>query len=178
MESARPVSSAPPSYTTSRDTTFYWIEAPGVPRLATMARPRAGDWLEDEVAHWARSGFGMVVSLLAPDEIDDLQLGMEAALCRRNGIEYRSFPIPDRGVPDDVGAARCFAAEIAETGKAIAIHCRAGIGRASIIAALVLIWRGMGAEAALHAIEKARGLPIPDTEEQRAWVLTFRVRLS
>ena len=157
---------------------FYWIEAPGVPRLATMARPRAGDWLEDEVAHWARSGVGMVVSLLAPDEIDDLQLGMEAALCRRSGIEYRSFPIPDRGVPDDAGAARCFAAEIADTGKTIAIHCRAGIGRASIMAALVLIWRGMGAEAALHAIEKVRGLPIPDTEEQRAWVLTFRDRLS
>ena len=149
---------------------LYRIEHAGTP-LAIMARPRAGDWLEDEVAHWKRRGIELVVSLLEPDEVDDLQLGREAALCDRSGIEFRSFPIPDRGVPDDVEAARSLAAEIARSGKPVAIHCRAGIGRSAVVAALVLASGGTAGGDALSAIETARRLPVPDTEAQRAWVL-------
>ena len=36
-----------------------------------MPRPRGGDWLEDEIQAWRRSGVGVVVSLLTPDEIAD-----------------------------------------------------------------------------------------------------------
>lgn len=52
-----------------------------------MARPRAGDWPEDEIAHWRRSGVGLVVSLLERDEIDDLGLKMEAIRCEEIGFE-------------------------------------------------------------------------------------------
>jgi protein-tyrosine phosphatase len=149
---------------------LYWIHIAGPPRLAIMARPRAGDWLEDEIAHWKSSGVERIVSLLERDEIDDLGLGSEAAQCAASGIEYLSFPIPDRGVPD-VDAAMRFAAMIVSTGKSTAIHCRAGIGRSSLMAAAVLISGGAEAAIALSAIEKARGLPIPDTDAQRAWVV-------
>ena len=33
-------------------------------RLAIMARPRAGDWLEDEISGWRAQGVEIVVSLL------------------------------------------------------------------------------------------------------------------
>jgi len=40
-----------------------------------------------------------VVNLLEPDEVKELELEDEAAICRECGIELISFPIPDRGVP-------------------------------------------------------------------------------
>lgn len=64
-----------------------------------MAGPRSGDWLEDEVAGWARSGIGTVVSLLEAHEVRELGLWDEAALCEERDIEFVAFPMPDRGVP-------------------------------------------------------------------------------
>lgn len=150
---------------------LYWIEADAAPRVAIMARPRAGDWLEDEISHWKHSGVGIVLSLLEREEIEDLGLEREASLCAENGIQYLSFPIQDRGVPEDADAVMRLAAEILRSRKPIAIHCRAGIGRSSIMAAAVLVSSGVGAEAALSAIGEARRLPVPDTDAQRAWVM-------
>jgi hypothetical protein len=45
--------------------------------LAIMPRPRAGDWLEDEVSSWQRAGVRTVVSLLEVQEIAELGLGDE-----------------------------------------------------------------------------------------------------
>jgi hypothetical protein len=55
-------------------------------------------------------------------------------------------------------------------GKGVAVHCRAGIGRSAIIAASLLTRNGCSAEAAFSAIQKARGIPVPDTPDQRRWV--------
>jgi protein-tyrosine phosphatase len=155
---------------------LYWIGADATARLAIMARPRAGDWLEDEIAHWKHSGVGIVVSLLEREEIDDLGLGLETSLCEESGIEYISFPIPDRGLPNDTEARLRFAAGVLARKKPIAIHCRAGIGRSSIMAAAFLISSGVRAETALWAIAEARRLPIPDTDAQREWVLNLEQR--
>jgi len=138
-----------------------------------MARPRAGDWLEDEVAHWQRSGIETVVSLLERDEEIELQLGDERAVCLERGIAFVSFPIRDRGLPDDTVAAMRLAQELAGSGRPIAIHCRAGIGRSSLIAAAILIKAGVRAETALALIEAARGLRVPDTDAQRDWILAL-----
>lgn len=155
---------------------LYWIDAPTPLNLAIMARPRAGDWLEDEISHWKRSGVSIVVSLLEREEIDDLGLGMEAVLCEENNIEYLSFPIPDRGVPNDVEAVMQFAAQISKTSGKVAIHCRAGIGRSSLMAAAILISSGVEPCAALSSIQPARGTRIPDTDAQREWVLKLEQR--
>jgi hypothetical protein len=78
---------------------LYWIELPPPGRLAIMARPRAGDWLADEVAGWHAEGVGLVLSLLEPEEVRTLGLESEADLCAGLGIDFLSFPIPDRGLP-------------------------------------------------------------------------------
>src|SRR4051812_30788730 len=78
---------------------LHWIEIPAAGRIAISARPRADDWLEAEVAEWKASGLDMVVSLLERDEVSELGLQREAELCRAGEIEFVSFPIPDRGVP-------------------------------------------------------------------------------
>lgn len=151
---------------------LYWIETGAPVRLAIMARPRAGDWLEDEIAHWRREGVGVVLSLLEAEEVTDLGLEDEASLCAQAGIRFLSFPIRDRGVPTDADAARRVVSEALGTGLPVAIHCRAGIGRSSLMAALALTEIGVSPEAALAAIADARRLPVPDTDEQRAWILT------
>jgi protein-tyrosine phosphatase len=103
-------------------------------------------------------------------------LQREAGLCRSSGIEFMSFPIPDRGLPESRRAALQIARTLASGlrgGRSIAIHCRAGIGRSSVMAACALICFGIEAGTALGLIAATRGLTVPDTDEQRDWVLTF-----
>jgi protein-tyrosine phosphatase len=155
---------------------LHWIEmfAPG--RIAVAARPRAGDWLEADIADWKTSGLDVVVSLLEEEEVSELGLRREAELCRTAGIDFLSFPIPDRGVPESQRDVLQMANSIAQgvkDGRSIAVHCRAGIGRSSMIAACALICLGVEATAALASIRQARGLSVPDTEEQRDWVVAF-----
>jgi protein-tyrosine phosphatase len=154
---------------------LYWIEFGAVGRLAIMARPRADDWLEMEVSEWKTSGIDVVVSLLEQHEVVELGLQREAELCRSSGIDFVSRPISDRSVPeshDGSQIARVLAAGL-RNGHSIAIHCRAGIGRSSLVAACVLICCGIEAEQALALITAARGLSVPDTDEQRDWVVAF-----
>jgi hypothetical protein len=155
-------------------TRLHWIEMPG--GLAIMARPRADDWLEVDITEWKTAGVDMVVSLLERDEVSELGWQREAELCRSSGIEFLSFPIPNRGVPENGADVLQIASSIAggiADGRSVAIHCRAGIGRSSIIAACALICSGIEAGDALARIKAARGLTVPDTDEQRDWVIAF-----
>jgi protein-tyrosine phosphatase len=154
----------------------YWIEAPLKGRLAIMARPRAGDWLRDEISDWATENIDVVVSLLEPEEVLELELDAEGELCRERGIEFVSFPIPDRGVPASIPKtaelARRLATRIAED-QSVAIHCRAGIGRSALIAACVLVYAGINAGEVLDRVTVARRLKVPDTDDQIRWLHHF-----
>jgi protein-tyrosine phosphatase len=141
-----------------------------------MPRPRGGEWLEDEIQAWRRSGVDVVVSLLAREEQSDLNLPEEESLCRANSIEFISFPIVDRGVPSSAEAFSDQVAKLAERladGKNIAVHCRQGIGRAALIAICILIWSGLEPTAAIERVGAARGCAVPETAEQRRWVTDF-----
>ncbi|MDK2768837.1 MAG: hypothetical protein KYX69_14085 [Sphingomonas sp.] len=149
---------------------IYWIDSTK-PRLAIMARPRAGDWLEDEIAHWRSAGIATVVSLLERHEIDELGLKDEPLVCATAGIRFLSLPIADRGLPSDSRAFDAFIRELAKDSAPLAIHCRAGIGRSAIVAAALLVRRGVAPALAIEQISVARGTRVPDTEAQRDWIL-------
>jgi len=154
---------------------LYWIPV-SAGRLAIMARPRAGEWLRDEIHAWREAGIERVVSLLEPAEVRDLELDDEARLCAAAGIEFISFPIRDRGVPSSVPVATTFVEALAsslQTGSSVAIHCRAGIGRSSLIAACILHRLGVAPDEAFEMISRARGVAVPDTPEQKEWLVTF-----
>lgn len=154
---------------------IYWIPI-SVGRLAIMARPRAGEWLRDEIESWRKVGVEGVVSLLEASEVRELELGDEKSCCEASGIGYVSFPIRDRGVPTSIPITRALIDGLVaklETGSSIAIHCRAGIGRSSLIAACVLQRLGVKPVEAFERISRARGIRVPDTAEQREWVSTF-----
>ena len=142
-----------------------------------MPRPRAGDWLADEIVAWKSEGIDLVLSLLEDDEIAELGLSGEQQACQDQGIEFISFPIADRSVPRSSAETERIARHLSDellNGKGVAIHCRAGIGRSSLIAACVLVLNGYEASSALDAISKARGVEVPDTEAQTFWVSAFQ----
>lgn len=152
---------------------IYRIRNIGEGFLAIMAKPRAADWLEDEIAGLKQIGVDLVVSLLEPPEVLELGLSCESDLCERNGLTFISFPIPDRGVPDSTEKALEMAARLFERisqGEGVVIHCRSGIGRSAMLAASVLLHDGIDPTEAFHLISEVRRVPVPDTEEQLRWV--------
>lgn len=154
---------------------IHWIPGPWPGRLGILLRPRGGDWLSDEVRMWREAGLDVVASLLTEEEIAELGLREEAALSRDQGLEFHAFPIPDRGVPGSRAEAAELAARLEKTlagGKNVAVHCRQGVGRSALIAALVLVAGGEKPKKALRSIQEARGTPVPDTTEQQEWVHT------
>jgi len=152
---------------------IFWIPTESIGKLAIVTRPRPGDWLEDEIRKFKKSSIDVLVSALTPEENEELGLIDESVCCTSEGIEFISFPITDRSVPFSRIALDDLARRIKialEDGRSVGIHCRASIGRASIIAASVLVHLGIPAESAFSRITEARGCAVPDTPEQRAWV--------
>ncbi len=143
--------------------------------LSIMAKPVSGEWIEDEFVGLKYLGIDKVVCLL--EKIEQVEVGLESEekLCIKNGIEYASFPIPDRGLPN-TPAANTLILNLYEeicSGKHIVIHCRAGIGRTGIIAGGILVKSGISAKEAIAIISVARGVQVPDTEEQENWLCSL-----
>ena len=152
---------------------IFWVDLPGPGRLAIVARPRGGDWLEDDVSAWCAEGFSTIVSLIEKAEMEELDLAAFPEHCRSRGIDFYHLPIPDRGVPPSLPRAAEIAREVAQkltAGGSIGIHCRAGIGRSGLFACAVLVMSGWRPADAIEAVSAARGLEVPETPEQRAWV--------
>jgi hypothetical protein len=157
---------------------IYWIVDVPCGRLAILGRPRAGEWLHDEITDWARNGITDVVSLLEDHEIRDLELTREAELVRHAGLDFERFPISDRGVPTSPESAhelwRRLEAKLRDQ-RSVGIRCRASVGRAGLIAVGTPLRLGVPEEVAWQRASMARGRQVPDTDEQRLWVsLTHR----
>jgi protein-tyrosine phosphatase len=154
-------------------TELYWLDGHWKGKLALAARPRGGDWLEDDVANWKKAGVGAVLSLLTPEEQNELELQNEAREVQGQGLRFSSFPIPDLQVPrSEAKLAETLKNVIANlsAGKNVLIHCRQGIGRTGMIAACLLIQGGMSPGAAVELVSAARGMTVPETLEQREWI--------
>ena len=154
----------------------FWIRVDQPPSLAVVLCPRGENWLEDDLLDMKREGVQILVSLLKEDEAGMLGLSREGLLAESIGMEFISYPIPDVHVPQDRDSFDRFAAMLAthlRAGERIGVHCRGSIGRATVTAAGALVHLGWKPKAALAAIEAARGCPIPDTEEQRQWILHY-----
>jgi len=162
-------------------TRLYWTDGPWTGKLALAARPRGGDWLADEVAGWHEAGVATVLSLLTPDEEHDLDLKQEAGEVKRLGMRFLSLPIPDRQIPpseyDVVAVVEKLDADLS-SGKNVVIHCRQGIGRSGLIAACLLITKGLSSGAAVDIVSAARGVSIPETSDQRRWIDHYAATLT
>lgn len=155
---------------------IYWTKEKYPGRLALVARPRGGDWLEDETKAWANDGVNVIVSMLESQEVDSFDLVREAEFCARNNIEFISFPIKDRGVPilnQDFQSLTEKLKELLLKGKNVAIHCRQSIGRAPFLAAILMVIFGIEPKEAFQELSSVRGIEVPETIEQKEWVERF-----
>jgi protein-tyrosine phosphatase len=152
---------------------LHWLRGPWPGKLALAARPRGGDWLDDEISNWKRAGISLVVSLLTSDEERDLGLTKEAGAIKQQGLEFTAFPIPDRQVPSSEGTLGQVLEKMntaLASGKNILIHCRQGVGRTGLVAACLLVKTGLSPGSAVETVSAARGVSIPETTEQRDWI--------
>ncbi|WP_305985496.1 dual specificity protein phosphatase family protein [Roseibium sp. MMSF_3544] len=153
---------------------LYEIPVNAAGRLFIMPKP-SGEWLDDDIKKLKLMGIDHIVSMLTPEEADSLALANEGQICKRNGINFTNVPVVDRGIPE-VAIAKELALSInadMHAGSRVAIHCRAGIGRSGVVACCVLIGLGSQAENALEQVSAARGVLVPDTIEQRKFILEF-----
>jgi protein-tyrosine phosphatase len=160
---------------------LYWIDGPWTGKLALAARPRGGDWLEDDLANWKQAGIDTVLSLLTRQEEDDLDLRKESDAARRQGIEYVSFPIADRQIPASKAKFASTVEKLGETlssGKNVLAHCRQGIGRSGLVATCLLVAKGCDPESAMKKVSAARGVPVPETPEQKEWIHRYATVLT
>src|SRR5262249_33763225 len=155
---------------------LYSIQTLPIGEVSIMARPRGGDWLLDEIKTLRASGVDILVSLLTATEVSELDLAEEAAFCYQQGISYLSLAITDRSVPPFSGQPFLFLKHLGASlsaGKHIAFHCRQGLGPAALMAASLLVLVGFAPEQAFEQLSLTRGYTVPETEEQRAWVVAF-----
>jgi protein-tyrosine phosphatase len=158
----------------------YYIMDIGKGGLAIMPRPRGNDWLEEEVQGLKSLGYELVVSFLEHSEELELELMEDKNLCENNGIEFILFPIPDRNIPnvnDFIELVSILYSKIIEGKKAI-LHCRGGIGRAGITASSILVKHGFTGIESFQKVTNARRIQVPDTEEQKSWVLSIEHKLK
>lgn len=154
-------------------TEIYKIEQIGKGFLAVMAKPVAGEWIEEEIFNLANQGVNQIVSLLEDAETFEVGLQDEKQLSEVNGMEFISFPIKDRGLPKTTSEFSFFTRNLYDqisSGKNTVIHCRAGIGRSGLVAAGILLHYGFKPDAAFELISSKRRVRVPDTEEQRNWL--------
>ncbi len=151
--------------------TLFTVDQPGPGRLSTMAKPRGGDWLTDEMIALHAAGVDILVCALTTAELHEVDLAEEPRAAHDAGLEFVSIPIPDRGVPDPVTVLpdlQRLAGRL-RSGAHIVTHCRFGIGRASLLAVGILVLNGLPPDQAWAQLEHARGLAVPDTPAQRQW---------
>lgn len=160
---------------------LYWIKELWPGRLAVGPRPRGAEWLKEDIANWKRAQIDEVLSLLTPAEEKELDLLNEAEEVQAQGMKFNLFPIPDREVPGSDSKILELLEKLSfdlRAGRNLLIHCRQGIGRSGLIAAGLLVRKGISPGAAIDSVSAARGVPVPETEEQRDWVERFAAALS
>ncbi len=163
--------------------TIYWMKEAGLASksIGTMARPRGNDWLEDEIRNLSYDKVDFLVSLLESSEAYALGLDKEGEYCQNYGISFINFPIPDVSTPgqedDFVSLAKKLGQEV-KNGKSVVIHCRMGIGRSSMLAAAILIHLGRKSSNIFERISTYRGLNVPDTPAQAAWIAQLVPKLE
>lgn len=152
--------------------TIYTVTHPGPGVISTMAHPPGGELLEPYVRGLRRLGVDVLVSAQTDPERVECELENQAAVVAAAGLKFVCVPIEDRTAPLGTEVVEPVAELYAlyRAGAHVVFHCWAGIGRSSLLAALLLSMDGVEPDAAWAMISAARGFPVPDTGQQERWL--------
>ena len=113
-----------------------------------------------------------VVSLLEPQEAATVGLSEQPRVCADLGLTFLNHPIRDMHLPEPFAFAT-FAKDIAHSIRGsdhVAVHCHASIGRSGMLTCAVLGHFGYTSDTALAHVTHKRGVTVPDTAEQTAFI--------
>lgn len=146
----------------------------GKGELFVMPKP-SSDYLIDDLLYYKNLGVDVIVSFLEVNEAWELGLAKEADRAAEMGLTFFNFPIKDRSVPSPHLIKEMLSAVMPklDSGKSVALHCRAGIGRSGLAACCLLIRDGYQSDDAMSLVSSARGISIPDTSAQIDFIYDF-----
>ncbi len=153
---------------------MYKIGSIGNGFLAIMALPSLQPEDPASILNISRLEIRLVVSLLEPGEARGLGLDAEREQAKAYAMEYLPFPIPDMGVPSSVEKFTLITRQLFQqisSGVNTLVHCHAGIGRSGLMAAGILLHCDLDPEQAFAHVSKMRGIKVPETNEQRDWLV-------
>jgi protein-tyrosine phosphatase len=140
-----------------------------------MSHPPGGTLLAPYVRGLRRLGVDVLVSAQTDSERDECELSDQAAVVTEAGLRFVCVPIEDRTAPLDLSVVEPVRELhlLYRRGAHVVFHCWAGIGRSSLLAALLLGMDGVEPATAWKLISTARGFPVPDTGEQEKWLASW-----
>ncbi len=139
----------------------YWVE-PG--------RLLAGPYPDDV-------GPLLELGIVATLDLTEAEEGWPDYWSEAPGLDHRRAPLRDFAPPTPEGMERALEAleGLLESGQAVYLHCRGGRGRTGCVVACLLVDRGATPASALDTLRGWCGHEhSPETDEQRAFVRTFR----
>lgn len=135
--------------------------APGKKDNASKSKPGA-PWDRDlkiDLSDLVKAGVDSLVCLLEDRELDTLKIRALPTLAPQFGIDFAHFPIKDMSFPTNGGDAVDLAGKVLEclrAGSNVVFHCRGGLGRAGMMAALTLIQASPVADLAMFRVRSVR----------------------
>jgi len=151
---------------------------PGKHGDSLYGTPWARD-LEADLVALREWGADQVVTIMDRSEFSVLRVPDLDARVVAHGMNWTYLPIPDQDVPKaefDAAWPQVRATLLASlhAGNNVVLHCRGGLGRTGLVAALILIETGMTAENAIQAVRSLRPRAI-ETAAQERYVLNYRL---
>jgi hypothetical protein len=151
------------------------VPLPGPGRLYATGFTVVGP---DPAAAMSNVEADLLVCLLQPDEIERRfpHFGQWLAAAEDAALH---FPVDDGGIghPDEVLALIDRLGAHLDGGGSVLTHCGAGLGRTSIVCALLLVRAGSSLDDALSAVRAARPGAGPENPAQRAHLERLAARL-
>jgi len=156
----------------------YWVE-PG--RVLAGEHPDGGSEAatRQRLAALHAAGVRTFVDLTEPDELPAYRTWLPG------GVGYEAFPMPDHSLPRSAAQMRAIQDALArlkkDSGGAIYVHCRAGIGRTGMTVGCYLREQGHAPRAAIQQLNRlwqqnarsARWPSIPETPAQERYILEW-----
>ena len=131
----------------------------------------------DVIERW---GARIVLTLLEAFELEALEVAALGESVQARGMRWLHLPIVDVSVPSAAfekqwqEALPALLTTLEEGGKVL-VHCKGGLGRAGMVAALLLIEMGERPEVAMRKVRLVRPGAI-QTSAQEAYVRAYRPR--
>jgi len=158
----------------------FWITKINKCEIGISPCPSGGLDLETELNSLFLGNQLSLISLLVEEEVIALKLHNEGLISTKIGIDFRAFPIVDSSIPgasNFIGFIEELYVQTKEVNRML-IHCRAGIGRSSLIALGLMTKHGLNLKESIELASKVRGIDVPQSFSQRKLLSYYATTLG